>query len=139
MKGPFKEAHCPTSFRLLGPVVGFVNGRSEALVAAAATNHVRPGPVERQLVLPDLSHRRLQALQGTGLLQTQSRTEIFARRFWKRKGKGDLPLTRQSGIAESSVVPKYFCLCTFKKGALGGLDLALNPNFATFCDFEQVG
>lgn len=87
MKEPFREACHPTSFQVLRSIVRFVNGCSEALIAAAATDHVRPGPVEGELVLPDLGHGSLQALQGTGLFQTQSWTETFAWRFWKRKGK----------------------------------------------------
>lgn len=87
MKKPGKEALSPTGFELFRSVIGFVNGCPETLVAAPAANHVRPGPVEGKFVLPDLSNRSLEALQGTGLFQTQSWTEIFAWRVWKRKGK----------------------------------------------------
>lgn len=89
MKEPLQEACCPT-VQVLRAVVGLVDGRAEALVAAAAADHVRPGPVERELVLAHLGHRRLQALQGAGLFQSQSGAEVLAGRFWKRKANGHL-------------------------------------------------
>lgn len=102
MKNPLKGAYGPTSFSFFRPVVGFVNGRSEAFVAAPTSHHVWSGPVEGQVVLPDFGHSSLQALQGTGLFQTQSRTKIFAWRVWKRKGeRSALSILEQGAMVET--------------------------------------
>lgn len=60
-----------------GSVVGFVDSRAEALVAAASTDDSGTGPVERDVpVERRLCHGRLEALQRTGLLQAQIRADI---------------------------------------------------------------
>lgn len=59
-----------TILRFRRPFVGLVDGVAEAEVAASASHHVRAWTMEGHLVLTDLLHRCLEALQRTGLLKT---------------------------------------------------------------------
>lgn len=60
------------------PVVGFIDSCSEALVAASSPHHIWARAVEREefVLSVDLQHGRLEALQGTGLLQAQGGAEL---------------------------------------------------------------
>lgn len=124
--------------RVLRAVVGLVDGGAEALVAAAAADHVRPGPVERELVLAHLGHGRLQALQGAGLLQSQRGPEVFAGGFWKRKANRHLFPTEQGGDLARSAVPNISLFGHLPKGVLSGRPLGTNPSFASCGDCEQA-
>lgn len=61
------------------PIIGFINSRSEALVAASSPDHILTWTVEgEELVFSvNLRHGRLEALQRAGLLQAEGRSEFY--------------------------------------------------------------
>lgn len=65
------------------PIVGFINSRPEALIAASAPHHVLTWTMEREEIIcsVNLCHSCLEALQWTGLLQAERRSQFY--RSWR--------------------------------------------------------